>query len=204
MEESYSSESLTTAPLWRYLTPSPRSWPGTDQFTPIASETEEGEDSLQQAREVSSSRLENISSDFDLSPHSDATDKLWIPDSLARHMGINKIENNKLNRLTLTKIKNRIYANDEDIFMCVESSGRQAYVNPQQRSYSVQFEGLLSSRGAGTVLPEIAQRQESCTDTRAFIGAVPTWQTEPSQCELNYIIPATFLHILHLLRVDFP
>ena len=186
MEESVSSETLTTAPLWRYLTPSPRSWPGTDQFTPIASETEEGEDSLQQAREVSSSRLENISSDFDLSPHSDATDKLWIPDSLARHMGINKIENNKLNRLTLTKIKNRIYANDEDIFMCVESSGRKAYVNPQQRSYSVQFEGLLSSRGAGTLLPEISQRQESYTDTRAFIGAVPTWLTGPSQYELNY------------------
>ena len=110
--------------IWRYITPSPRSFDEKD-FSALSDE-----DTLVfNANHFSKTSTNNVSRSLeDTENISDSEEKsvedaeiFWIPDTLARHMGIRNRKG--MNRkIKLKRATERIYANDEDIFMSVENN----------------------------------------------------------------------------------
>ena len=102
--------------IWRYITPSPRSLDERN-FVDISDDDKHGSEPSTFVTKINKIDSANISDDKSF----DDGEAFWIPDTLARHMGIwTKVENSK--KVKLKRSVQRIYANDEDIFMSVENN----------------------------------------------------------------------------------
>ena len=102
--------------IWRYITPSPRSLDERN-FVDISDDDKHGSEPSTYVTKINKNDSANISDEKSF----DDGDAFWIPDTLARHMGIwSKVEKSK--KVKLKRPVQRIYANDEDIFMSVENN----------------------------------------------------------------------------------
>ena len=105
--------------VWRYISPSPRSFDERN-FADLSDDDMRALDSSEPSTHVTKIKKnggENISEQ----KSDDGADAFWIPDTLARHMGIWN-SNSKSRKVKLKRSADRIYANDEDIFMSVENN----------------------------------------------------------------------------------
>lgn len=104
--------------IWRYITPSPRSF-DENNFAELADDDMHvwnGQSS--NVTKIWKDDTENISEEKSI----EAGEIFWIPDTLARHMGIWNRNTGNRGKVKLKRATETIYANDEEIFMSVENN----------------------------------------------------------------------------------
>lgn len=110
--------------VWRYITPSPRSL-DEREFSAISDEDtfeSKANDDIKTSNDISStSQFDTDTSDSGYKT-GENSDVFWIPDTLARHMGIQKKRGDKKRNKHLKRITERVYADDEEIFMSVQNN----------------------------------------------------------------------------------
>eukprot|EP00090_Calanus_glacialis_P021327 TRINITY_DN32903_c0_g1_i1.p1 TRINITY_DN32903_c0_g1~~TRINITY_DN32903_c0_g1_i1.p1 ORF type:complete len:309 (-),score=86.78 TRINITY_DN32903_c0_g1_i1:251-1177(-) len=101
--------------IWRYITPSPRSF-DENNFAELADDDMHvwnGQKKSTNVTKICKEDTETISEEKSI----EDAEIFWIPDTLARHMGIWNRNSGNSRKATET-----IYANDEEIFMSVENN----------------------------------------------------------------------------------